>query len=208
MKTDKSYHATLFVAVLAVVLSSGSDCDPPTVEDNGFHTPADTGVALHPGDLPLFVAPDETIDDATLVPEAIGWWNSELSSDNVARLAFLEAGGIDAPQVVVAYGYVPAPDSDLSGEGDPVGIAYLDYAEDGSVLSAEIVLSSDYSYHRPTMLKALEHELGHTLGLADDPGVDITVDLMSIMSSPLDPLGELTEHDFDLLEPYIPLGAE
>jgi len=49
----------------------------------------------------------------------------------------------------------------------------------------------------------LRHELGHCLGLADDPGPPTTVDLRSVMASPLDPLGIVTDHDRALLAPYL-----
>lgn len=185
-----------------IVVSSFScpteDCQVETeVEDNDFHI-TDGGLQLRPGALPFAVMVDETVEDETLLPEAVEWWNDAVGTEVLV---------IDdvAPQIVVSTGYVPTPDSDLTGDGDPIGIAYIDYAEDGTVLNGEVVLSSDVAYHRPTMLKALEHEFGHLpMALSDDPGIDVTVDLKSIMGSPLDPLGELTDHDLKLIEPYLP----
>lgn len=179
------------------------DCVEVGVVDEGFHV-AEDGVELHPGMLPAAIAADTTVMDVTLLPEVLERWNVWLSRDGVARTVFVVAEEGEEPRAVVGVGYVPASGSDLTGEGDPAGIAALDYAEDGEVLYGEITLSSDYAYDRPTMVQALSHEIGHLVALADDPGPPTTVDLRSVMSSPLDPLGELTRHDFDLLLPYLP----
>jgi hypothetical protein len=195
----------LVALVLLAATACGSDCVEVGVTDNGFHV-ADDGVTLHPGMLPAAVGVDDTVDDPTLLPEALAWCNARLSQDAVLREATLG----ETPRVIVSIGFVPAPDwgetfeDMLNGSSDPVGITYLDYAEDGEVLGAEIVLSSDVAYDRDTLVKVLEHEIFHFLALSDDPGIDITVELRSIMSSPLDPLGDLTEHDYVLLFPYLP----
>jgi hypothetical protein len=198
----------LLVLIVAFLACGGDDCIEVGVIDEGFHV-AEDGVELHPGMLPAAFAIDTTVEDVTLLPEVLDQWNVWLSRDGTVRTVLVVAEPEETPRVLVSVGFVPAPDwgvefSDFDGEGDPLGIARLDYAEDGEVLGAEIVLSSDVAYDRDTLVDVLAHEAGHFLALADDPGPPETVDLRSAMASPMDPLGELTEHDFELLQPYLP----
>jgi len=201
----------LFV-LLAAAVCCGNDCVEVGVVDEGFHV-ADDGVELRPMLQPVSVAADDTVEDETLLPEAVAWCNEQASQDGVLRVPIVVAEPGETPRVMISIGYVPAPDWGESfedfvvgGESEPAGIAYLDYdLETGEILGAEVVLSSDIAYDRPTLLKVLEHETLHAVwGLDDDPGIDVTVELRSIMSSPLDPLGRLTQHDFLLVLPYLP----
>ncbi len=164
----------------------------PTYLDEGWHV-ADDGTELRPGQLPATVDATDDCDD--VVAEAVGWW-----AEQGAAAFMLCDGDCD---VTVALGYVPASTDDLDTGGEPMGLAAIDYAEDGTVLSCDVTLSADIAYHRDTLLQVARHEIGHCLGLADDPGPPATVDLRSVMSSPLDPLGTLTAHDRALLAPYI-----
>ena len=186
--------------LLALALfTCGSSCEP-TYLDNGFLVV--DGLELHPGVLPFVVSVDETVEDATLIPEVVEWWN-----DQVGAEVLLVASPDDVSQVTVSVGLVPLDGSDEDVEDGPAGIAYLDFDEDdGTLLGAEVVLSSDIAYDREMLLLSGLHEVGchATLALADDPGPPVTVDLRSICSDPLDPLGVLTGHDRDLLEPYLP----
>jgi len=162
----------------------------PGYLDEGWHV-ADDGVTLHPGVLPATVDADEDCD--AVVAEAVAWW-----ADSLDAPAFILCDG-DC-DVTVALGLVPWTDTD---EAEPMGLAEIEYASDGAVLRCEITISSDIAYDHATALQVARHELGHCLGLADDPGPPATVDLRSVMSSPLAPLGVLTEHDRALLAPYL-----
>ena len=173
---------------LTVLLAA---CDP-TYLDEGFHV-ADDGVELHPGAMPATVAGDE--DTAGLAIDACAWWADQLGAD---ALVPSEPG-----YVTVALGLVPASTADLDAGGEPLGIASIGYSAWGSVLTCDVTISSDIAYDRDTALQVLRHELGHCLGLADDPGPPTTVDLRSVMASPLDPLGIVTDHDRALLAPYL-----
>lgn len=196
-----SWNDRMLLAVFVLVGCVGSDCEP-TYLDEGFHV-AEDGVALHPGMLPAALATDDTVEDGTLLPEVLDKWNGWLSRDGTARTVLVVAEEGETPRAVVSVGLVPAPD--WGSADDPAGIAKLDYdLETGEVLGAEIVLSSDIAYDRDTLVDVLSHEVGHFLALADDPGPPQTVDLRSVMASPMDPLGELTEHDFEMLLPYLP----
>lgn len=195
--------------LLAAFVFAGSDgCVEVGVEDLGFHV-AEDGVELYPCVLPAAIAADETLTDETLLPEAIDRWNEWLSRDGVSRTVLVLALAGETPRVTVSVGFTGTPDwgtslYDAIGGVETGDRTSIDYAEDGEILGAEIVLSSDVEYHRPTMLVALIHSLGHApLGFEDDPGPPTTVDLRSIMASPMDPLGELTDHDFELLLPYL-----
>jgi hypothetical protein len=196
------------IAFVLLLVCCGSDCDPPVYLDEGLHVTVD-GITLHPGVLPAAISADDTVEDATLLPEAVDQWNEWLSGDGVDRTVLVVAEPGETPRVTASVGYVPAPDwGEEFADGssaEPLGIAYIDFAEDGEMLGAEIVISSDIAYDRDTVLQVLLHEVGHGFfGLADDPGPPQTVDLRSVMSSPMDPLGVLTDHDFAIIVPYLP----
>jgi len=169
-------------------------CDP-TYLDEGFHV-TDDGVTLHPGALPATVT--ATAEAEPFAREAVRWWCEAVGAD---ALVYVDG----AADVSVDLGLVPASTDDLDSGGEPLGIARVDYAADGAVLGADVTISSDIAYDEDTAEQVARHEIGgHAVfGLADDPGPPVTVDLRSIMSSPLDPLGTLTAHDLALLAPYL-----
>lgn len=188
----------LFTAAVAF-FALGSDCPPQRVIDEGFHVAPD-GTVLHPGALPFWVEGDETVPSG-VVEDAALWWNAALGCD---ALIAAEAG--EPAQVTVGVGMVPASTLDIDSGGEPLGLAVLDYAEDGAILSCAVTISSDIAYDEATVAQVARHEIGcHCAGaLADDPGPPETVDLRSICSSPLDPLGTLTAADRARLEPFCP----
>lgn len=169
-----------------------SACD--LVVDNDFIV-VEGGLALHPGALPFGVAADETVPEGA-AEAGVSWWNETLGRE------VLFVG--EPAQVTVTVGYVP-PNSDELDGSTALGRTHIDYARDGEVLGAEVTVSSDFAYDEDTLLQVMRHELGHAaFGLADDPGPPETVDLRSIMASPMDPLGTLTAHDRNIIEPYLP----
>jgi hypothetical protein len=172
----------------------GADCPGPEDLDEDFII-VDDGLVLQPLALPATVS--ATPDALPFALDAADWWNVTLGA------LVLEV--VDAPtDITVELGLVPATTEDIDSGGEPMGIARLDYDEAGFITACEIVISSDIAYDEATVAQVARHELGHCLALADDPGPPMTVDLASIMSSPLDPLGELTDHDRALLLPFLP----
>lgn len=198
------WNARMLLVLFALIGCCGSDgCVEVGVVDESFHV-AEDSVELYPMQLPVALAVDETVEDDTLLPEALTAWNAWVEREATAAALVGET-----PRVLVSIGLVGTPEWsesiwDIVDGVQDAEVTNIDYAEDGEILGAEIIISSDVAYHRPTVLTALEHAIGHAVfGLADDPGPPTTVELQSIMASPMDPLGVLTEHDRALLEPYL-----
>lgn len=138
-------------------------------------------VELRPGKVPKRVT-----GPTHLVPDAVRWWNAQVGFE-----AFVSVT-VDADVVV---NIVPLGAAIQLAD---VTTVHYDKAT-GAVQSCLVELNADLAYHEATMRQALRHGLGHCLGLDDDPGIDRTVDLRSIMSDPLDPLGRLTLDDRERL---------
>jgi hypothetical protein len=161
-----------------------ASCDP---------TYLDEGLLIRDG-VDLYAVPPLGISASPeMVPHvlrATSWWNRQIG-DTV----FFSP--TPTPDVTVSSGYVPSEDYDpVTASGDLDGIAYLEYSRwDGLIVSCEVVISSDILYAREAH-EATKHELGHCLGLADDPQ---SLDLNSIMSSPMPWSGEVTEHDREII---------
>jgi hypothetical protein len=190
----------LLALALAVLFLLGSDCEEQRLDDldEGFRNVGE--LEIHPEVIPMAVEGDSSLDDeglAPLVPAVVAWWNDQIGDDEDW---FYEAMG--APDITVEVNYISLdsmPDDFLAIEHD-VDLAEIHYSTyDGAVISCHCILNVDLAYDYDTMEQGLRHCLGHCLGLEDDPGIDVTVDLRSIMSNPLDPLGELTDHDRELL---------
>jgi len=162
--------------VLFILLVS---CTPV---DNGWATPYRPSQLSH---APYGVAGYQSMERERidhLVPETIEWWNSQVG---------LEVFWHNKINPIVTI--------DVNRLGT-VGKAQVTTDQlEGALLSCSIILDVDLAYSVRTMRLALRHELGHCLGLADDPGIDATVELRSVMGSPLDPLGVLTARDRRLI---------
>jgi hypothetical protein len=162
-------------------------CGDPVYLDNGFVVR--DGISLNACKFPIKVMGYDSFDEDVLF-RATNSWNSWVG---VPVFDF----STDFPaDILVSVGFVPVEswDPEYPDRGE-AGIAYLEYTALGCITHCEIVISSDIEYDDRYFSKVLEHELGHCLGLSDDPGPPITVDLRSVMSRPIDPLGVLTEHD-------------
>lgn len=169
-----------------VVFFTLASCGDPTWLDNGLMVR--DGVELHQEQFPIYVYPDGEFDHPSLVNDVIDEFN-----DIVGETIFVV--GDSSSEIVVYQGLVP---SDY--EESTYDLTMLDYDLDtGNITQCEIILSSDFAYDYDTMHQTLLHSLGHSLGLDDDPGPPETIDLRSVMSKPLDPLGRFTEHDLDII---------
>jgi len=146
--------------------------------------------------MPWRVTVDESIDLAQ-AEEAIHFWESSGTVDGLPpswfQLWHEEQAPGDPGSVYLEIGYVS--DHDPSDDYEPGGRAILEWTAVDEIRSCHIIISSDIAYHEATVQTNLRHELGHCLGLADDPS---SLDLDSIMSSPR-PGSMLTEHDRVLL---------
>jgi hypothetical protein len=177
-----------------MLFTLGADCPSTTDLDEGFHvTPA--GLELRPAALPATVS--ASTDALPFAQVAVAWWNEALGCEVLE----LVDGAAD---VFMTTGLVPASTEDVDSGGEPLGLAEVDYAEDGTVLGGTITIAYEITYDAETSEQVARHELGHLpLALADDPGPPTTVDLRSVMASPLDPLGVLTDGDRARLEPFL-----
>jgi hypothetical protein len=180
--------------IISMVMCS---CDNvgPVEQDLGFKI--EDGVETVPLYAPYAVQADPSIPDAVYVDDAVLWWNSQLPDGHIA---FTLGGPL--PDIIVYESYVPCDDP--LEDDCPAGLAIVTFSRsDGAILACEIIISSDITYDSEWTEKVLQHELGECLGLTDDCGPPTCVDLRSIMSSPLDPLGELTAADLERLLPYL-----
>jgi len=189
---------SLLALVATFVLLTGSDgCIEVGVVDNGFMM-TDEGVVLSPGLLPMTVGIDSTIEDPSAVRESIDLWNRKLETE-----VFVEVE--DVADVLISENYIAAvmntEDSiyNISSYNDsPLDLTETEHAPDGMVISCNVIINVDYAYDREYSRLGSSHGFGHCLAFADDPGINETVELRSIMANPIDPLGDVTIHDQQL----------
>jgi len=173
------------IVLLCVVLFLlGSDCERARIAsfDNGLMNR--DGVELHVCSYPITIDADVTLEDRSVLTDAVVVWNDWTDFD-------VFVFGSDDPDAMVSVGF--------AGYEDELDLTTVDFDRTGCILECSIILSADIAYDRSTLRQALLHSMGHCLGLDDDPGPPETVDLRSVMSKPLDPLGVLTDHDLELL---------
>jgi len=186
------------LVLLAFVFLMGSDgCIEVGVVDNGFMV-TDDGVELSPGLLPMTVGIDATVESPDMVREAIAFWNDRLGME-----VFVETDAVN--DISVVEGYIEPDiyrDSSIycldSYNGSELELAGVRYATDGMVISCDLIINVDYAYDDEYIRLGAKHGFGHCLAFEDDPGIDETVELRSIMSNPIDPLGDVTTHDRQL----------
>lgn len=172
------------VAIVLAVFAFGAECEEHRLEDldNGRSQLTD-GTEMRPLVLPWFVT-FET-DSSALGPmlmQSFDWWNEQVGFD-----VFTDNSSIGFSEISVEANLMP---ENVAGEFHDVT------REDGMILSGSITISSDIMYDQDYAESALHHEMGHALGLADDP---YSIDLNSVMSSPLIEGGQLTDRDRSLL---------
>lgn len=136
---------------------------------------------------PIGVLVESSIDQG-IVRESIDWWNERPSED-----VFHET--TQFPGASIGIGHVP-DQTDLEELG--IAYLYLDEEIEGLISFCEIIISENIKGNRETLLRVVEHELGHCLGLDNDP-----YSISSIMSSPIVPNGEVTPGDLALIEDMI-----
>lgn len=178
-------------AVLVGLALAG--CDP--VDADWLRSQV-TGEPLRPIVLPWEVVldpdPDYEVEDGFVVTDALGLWRSWARRDGVPRDWLvrawpLEPGPRGLGQVWVTRDFLP---SGVAAQ------ATLDENSLGEIRWAVVRLAWDWTWAAHDVRVAwLAHELGHCLGLADDPR-DLDE---SVMASPTRVGSRLTDHDFALL---------
>ena len=164
--------------VIVSLLLLGSSCEP--VDNGRWITPS--GEEAYPVALPWAIENSSDIDEE-LYLEAIDWWNDQAGFD-----VYVDYSPGD---IVVESGY--------AGSEEVYGLFNGATIASGAIVNGTITISSDILYHEETTFYSLVHEMGHPLGLDDDPR---SLDLNSIMSSPLLVGGELTDHDQAIVESF------
>lgn len=118
-----------------------------------------------------------------------GEYPSYLETDNGDPLWLMTPAGVegDAPRLQDAVAFWPCLHQgagpihvEVGYLPDPMmGYSSVLWDRDtGEIVSCDVIVSVDIAYHHDTVEAVLIHELGHCLGLADDPGHE------SIMASP------------------------
>lgn len=178
-----------WLPLLALLLVA---CEPA---DNGWLAPG--GEELRPVYLPGPIVGDESLepDGLEYLPEfAMDWWNTAVGEVIWDRSPDTGSG---PPLAVLTMNYVT--DAGEWDENTEAETTYLEWDEHRRISSCVVTLNVDLGYHPETMELAALHGVGHCLALADDDSLD----LRSIMNKPLDPLGELTDHDRQLLRGWL-----
>jgi len=195
----KTFRYALALAVFSLFLL-GSDCEERRLAglEEGFREVGD--LTIHTEVIPVGMSGDASfIPDGLepIIPAVIAWWNDQIDDDEDWIYEDLTSPDFTAEVNYLALDEMPDDMFAIEHELDLAAVYYS--VADGAVISCHCILNVDFAYDIEYMELGLRHCVGHCLGLEDDPGIDETVDLRSIMSNPIDPLGELTDHDRALL---------
>lgn len=186
--------ASFVLAIIAGVFLTGCSESSDRIRslDNGIIVIE--ALDIVPSDVPCRIDGDDSLRDDGLdyLPfYAQEVWNSWVGAEVVSD-------DPNSPRMGLSVNYNPVG-ADLN-HLDTYENVHIQFNELGEITSCECVLNVDYAYDSEWMELATLHCVGHCcFGLADDSGPPETVDLRSIMSSPLDPLGEPTEGDLAII---------
>lgn len=188
--------AVLAIAGLAVGLYIHFTKGPP---DNGLmvREGTDGEVTLRPKELPLTVFGRDGITAEEIV-WASEWWNKR------AGRKLFRSGGVDyfydvaydggkAGKTRHVFVSVGAAESKCGGIARPI----FDKAN-GEIWYTEITINHEHAYHKSTRKATLLHEMGHALGLEDDPH---SLDRGGIMDEKAATVGisDPTPHDLEVI---------
>lgn len=182
-----------YLLILSVALCS---CEPI---DNGQ---IETSVGLLcPFNRQWLVTHDESLSEENVV-EAVEFWNDvsdrvlfNTKSDSIYYHYIDELGLSERSGVITATVGYPR-DDDPFDDSSTLGNASLWWNDEARIVTAHITVSPEGDDGGSWTVAILEQELGHTLGLADDPE---SVDLDSIMSNPVVPGRGVTPGDLDIV---------
>lgn len=141
--------------------------------------------------LEIIPPPDEAIpvgDD--ILDDAVALWNDASPLPLFVRVA--------APSAALGWITVEQSSMDLWPEVEEgsAGAAWVTPNEGGEVVICIVRVDPLFAYTPEVYTRTVAHELGHCLGLADDPE---SLDLGSIMGDPPHWGARPTEHDLDLV---------
>lgn len=131
------------------------------------------------------------------IPWAVEWWNQKTDK----RTLFIVGGKADPglwerskrEKLGTVYIEIASIDAELGGHANPV----YDKAN-GEIWYTHIVINYDHAYDVKTLRASMLHELGHALGLEDDPH---SLDRGGIMDQKAAIIGisEPTKHDISII---------
>jgi len=129
-----------------------------------------------PGDYPSFIETETGAELWIPQPLAVEAVDPEIAAALEEAAEFWPCVEVGPGRGTALFGYVPSPNWP---EEDRWGMAAIRAdTETGEIWQCSIIVASEIQYSYDTVVDVLIHEIGHCLGLADDPGVE------SIMASP------------------------
>lgn len=161
----------------------------------------DTSIYASP-ELPLDVCYSESA--GRIIPgirKGVDYWNNEVSGCSGLVFRYRgECSGLDPKRGVIRFFVGGIQDYESTYEDRYKITEYVEIKVIGNeIIHGDITISSELMVFPQTARVSIKHALGHFLGLRDDIGPPQTVDLRSIMASPLDLRGKLTKGDREAL---------
>jgi hypothetical protein len=148
------------------------------------------GQSLHVVRFPRTIQIDDAVDPR-MAASVVAWWNLEMSRDGVSRAVFDAWDGEGDPDITVHYEVL---------QPNILGLAGIRNTLAGEIVTPCRIRINVRLVIMPTALtETLRHELGHCIGLDDDPIERAAPFLNSIMEARLPRRGNLTHRDFFLL---------
>lgn len=161
-----------FLACMCFVMSVSACVKAPLIDlglrERGIHR-----LRWEDFPVPVECVPNEDLD-TSVCERVLAWWNVSLGTKVFTRAS-------SSAPVSLSVGFVPCRDWGEAGHECPSGMATVN-SRQGRIYGCDAVISSDVTYHAPSVEAIAAHELGHCLGLEDD---GFSVMSRSVMRDPV-----------------------